>query len=115
MGRCPEHPSWPDSTCYWHTHQGEQLNLCSKDKLWEFHTTFRNPGTEIRTKGQWNRFCKEHNYVEIPHKERMEMASRGYAEKKREERVSKLKQEVKKEFLETGHREGLWDKKFVYR
>lgn len=96
-GKCANHPGWDAETCVW-CHGVEEVNICSRDKLFEFTTSFRKPGTQIRTKGQWERFKKQNNLVDLPIKERMDMASRGFAEKKRKERTDELRNHIRTEF-----------------
>lgn len=66
------------------------------DLRYTFITTHVKPGTEIRSKGQWERFLRVNNLTDsLKPKELMDMASRGYQQKKSHERRDKLSRELR--------------------
>ena len=81
LGVCPLEPrtAWADSV------------LLSKDKRYDFTTKHVRPGTEIRTKQQWQRFLKRHKLTDDLSAKELASMDGG---KQRQERQQRLRSQL---------------------
>jgi len=67
-----------------------------KDRAFTFTTQHIRPGTEIRSKGQWNRFLKVHKLTDdVGPKEKLNIVNSGLPARKRQERWDRTRQRIR--------------------